>query len=86
MSIDDLTISGQRHSPIWKLEHSVITEEDLIQKLQKLADLMQKGLLTEEEFQKLKMVFTSAVLVVLAAIALLVSGISNGFASRNRCI
>ncbi|MGC1929373.1 MAG: SHOCT domain-containing protein [Candidatus Nitrosopolaris sp.] len=30
-------------------------QEDVIQKLQKLADLKQKGLLTDEEFQKLKM-------------------------------
>ncbi|MFY9797140.1 MAG: SHOCT domain-containing protein [Candidatus Nitrosopolaris sp.] len=30
-------------------------QEDLTQKLQKYADLKQKGLLTEEEFQKLKM-------------------------------
>ena len=30
-------------------------QEDLTQKLQKFADLKQKGLLTEEEFQKLKM-------------------------------
>jgi hypothetical protein len=30
-------------------------QEDITQKLQKLADLKQKGLLTDEEFQKLKM-------------------------------
>jgi hypothetical protein len=30
-------------------------QEDLTQKLQKYADLKQKGILTEEEFQKLKM-------------------------------
>ncbi|HEY9387268.1 MAG TPA: SHOCT domain-containing protein [Nitrososphaeraceae archaeon] len=30
-------------------------QEDLTQKLQKLADLKQKGVLTDEEFQKLKM-------------------------------
>jgi hypothetical protein len=30
-------------------------QEDVTQKLQKLADLKQKGLLTDEEFQKLKM-------------------------------
>jgi len=30
-------------------------QEDLTQKLQKYADLKQKGLLTEEEYQKLKM-------------------------------
>ena len=30
-------------------------QEDVTQKLQKLADLKQKGLITDEEFQKLKM-------------------------------
>ena len=30
-------------------------QDDLTQKLQKYADLKQKGILTEEEFQKLKM-------------------------------
>lgn len=30
-------------------------QEDVTQKLQKLADLHQKGVLTDEEFQKLKM-------------------------------
>jgi len=30
-------------------------QEDLVQKLQKYADLKQKGILSEEEFQKLKM-------------------------------
>jgi hypothetical protein len=30
-------------------------QEDLTQKLEKYADLKQKGILTEEEFQKLKM-------------------------------
>jgi hypothetical protein len=32
-----------------------LQQEDLTQKLQKLADLKQKGVLTDEEFQKLKM-------------------------------
>jgi hypothetical protein len=32
-----------------------VNQEDLIQKLEKLADLHQKGVLTDEEFQKLKM-------------------------------
>jgi hypothetical protein len=47
MSIDDLTRSGQQHSSIWKLEHSVTMKEDLTQKLRKFADLVQKGLLTD---------------------------------------
>jgi TolA-binding protein len=36
-------------------------QEDLTQKLQKLADLKQKGVLTDEEFHKLKMQLISKV-------------------------
>jgi multidrug resistance efflux pump len=37
-----------------KQQPQVPQQEDLTQKLQKYADLKQKGVLTEEEFQKLK--------------------------------
>jgi hypothetical protein len=43
----------QQHKQVQPQQSS--NQEDLTQKLQKYADLKQKGILTEEEFQKLKM-------------------------------